>query len=108
MQRRSRSLLGPVLADRFKLQFHREMRDLPVYALTLAKGGHKLKPVNGENTSAVPDGSGGILFQDYPMDALATLLTNTSGVGRAVVDRTGLTGNFVFRQTFSIRLPNVH
>jgi hypothetical protein len=28
---------------RFRVRFHQETRDLPIYRLTVAKGGHKLK-----------------------------------------------------------------
>src|SRR5205085_655586 len=35
-------MLQDLLADRFHLEFHREAREIPVYALVLAKGGHKL------------------------------------------------------------------
>jgi uncharacterized protein (TIGR03435 family) len=40
-------LMGPMLQtlleDRFRLKLHRETREIPVYALTVAKGGLKLK-----------------------------------------------------------------
>jgi len=35
-----------LLADRFKLKVHFEMRELPVYALVVAKGGSKVKPTD--------------------------------------------------------------
>src|SRR3954468_2623436 len=37
------SMLRTLLGERFKLAFHRETKELPVYALTVAKGGAKLK-----------------------------------------------------------------
>lgn len=37
-------MLQSVLEDRFKLKAHRETRELPVYILTVAKGGLKMKP----------------------------------------------------------------
>jgi uncharacterized protein (TIGR03435 family) len=36
-------MLQGLLEDRFKLRIHREVRDVPVYALTVAKGGLKLQ-----------------------------------------------------------------
>jgi uncharacterized protein (TIGR03435 family) len=36
-------MMQALLADRFKLKFHRETREVPVYALTVAKGGHRLQ-----------------------------------------------------------------
>ena len=37
-------MLQALLEDRFKLKIHRESREVAVYALTVAKGGPKLKP----------------------------------------------------------------
>ena len=48
-------MLGPLLADRFKLQFHRETRELPVYALTVLKGGPKFKEGDGGPFRVQPD-----------------------------------------------------
>ena len=39
----ARLMMQALLADRFKLQFHRESRDAPVYALVVGKGGSKFK-----------------------------------------------------------------
>jgi uncharacterized protein (TIGR03435 family) len=91
-----RQMIGPLLSERFKLQFHREKRELPVYALTVAKGGPKFKEGDGGESSAYPDGKGGISFKNYPMDALVTLLSNMPAVGRPVVDRTGLSSKYTF------------
>ena len=38
-----RQMLQSLLADRFKMQIHRETREVPVYSLTVAKGGPKLR-----------------------------------------------------------------
>lgn len=35
-------MFRPLLADRFQLKFHRETRQVPIYALTVAKSGPKL------------------------------------------------------------------
>jgi uncharacterized protein (TIGR03435 family) len=100
-----RQMIGPLLSARFKLQFHRETRELPVFALTVAKGGPKFKEGDGGESSAYPDGKGGISFKNYPMDALATLLSNMPAVGRAVVDRTGLSGKYTFAANLSDAAP---
>jgi uncharacterized protein (TIGR03435 family) len=39
-----RTMLQTLLADRFKLRVHKETRNIPVYELSVAKGGTKLKP----------------------------------------------------------------
>jgi uncharacterized protein (TIGR03435 family) len=48
LPQRLAALNGPmfqaILEDRFKLKIHRETREIPVYELTLVKGGAKLEP----------------------------------------------------------------
>src|SRR5687767_15863908 len=39
-------MVQALLRDRFKLRFHREQRQAPVYAMTMTKNGHKLKPAD--------------------------------------------------------------
>jgi uncharacterized protein (TIGR03435 family) len=38
------AMLRQLLAGRFQVRFHREPKELGIYALTAAKGGPKLKP----------------------------------------------------------------
>jgi uncharacterized protein (TIGR03435 family) len=95
-----RRMLQTLLADRFQLKIRREMKDLPVYALVVAKNGPKLKA----NTDGVPGGIETTMnFKGYsqltarnvPMPTLATILFNPTG--RKVIDRTGIEGNFDFK-----------
>ena len=41
-------MLQNLLAERFKLKVHREQKVMPVYAMVVAKGGLKVKPLEGE------------------------------------------------------------
>ena len=43
------TMLQNVLAERFKLRFHRETKELPVYALRVDKGGPKLQARESQN-----------------------------------------------------------
>src|SRR3954471_3525241 len=53
-------MLQSLLAERFGLTFHKEMREQPVYALVVAKGGPKLKESSTEEEPAPkPDEKGG-------------------------------------------------
>lgn len=45
-----RAMLRNMLRDRFQLAAHRETREIPLYQLTIARGGSKLKPAR-ENTA---------------------------------------------------------
>lgn len=44
-----RLMLQALLADRFKLVLHQDAHSLPTYALSVAKGGHKLKESDGSS-----------------------------------------------------------
>ena len=99
-------MMQSLLADRFKFAAHRETRELPVYALMLAKNGSKLKEAIPENS--YPNGikdeqgrgvagmmritPGHIEGQAIPIANLLGVLTQVTG--RTVVDRTGLTGKY--------------
>jgi|SRR5215471_5932240 len=62
-----RAMLAPLLVERFHLAEHRETRVLPVYVLVVAKGGPKFKDGDGEEKLVMPDGSGAMKYQNYPM-----------------------------------------
>jgi len=97
------SMLQPLLADRFKLAVHRETRELPIYALVIAKNGPKLgKPEEGSCAEALkaskPCGSlaefkNGMAADNISLPTIASTLGRILG-DRPVVDRTGLTGKF--------------
>jgi uncharacterized protein (TIGR03435 family) len=88
-----------LLAERFKLKVHFEMREIPVYALVVAKGGPKLTPAKdgGVNKVAVV-GHGGseMTATAETMEQLARSPFLVIG-GHAVVDQTGLKGAYDFR-----------
>jgi len=110
------AMLQALLADRFQMKVHRESKEFPVYALTVAKGGLKIKEVPaspdpavrppGVNVAATGTGAGvavdmggGSSFalgnnkleaRKMTMTALADVLTRF--VDRPVVDMTTLKG----------------
>jgi uncharacterized protein (TIGR03435 family) len=90
-------MLGPLLVERFHLAFHRETRELPAYALLAAKSGPKLQDPGDGGPSAIsplPDGS--VSFRNYTVGSLADWLSLLPGVGRPVLDRSGVLGSFSF------------
>jgi bla regulator protein blaR1 len=96
-QQRRQAMLQALLSDRFQLKIHKEPRELPVYVLTVAKGGPKLKENNGTQD---PNVRRGILFQMGVLSALSgfqvemsSFIKALSGImGRTVLDHTGLRG----------------
>jgi uncharacterized protein (TIGR03435 family) len=97
-----------LLAERFHLQFHREMKDTPVYVLVVAKGGHKLKEHTSDEQGGLGmrGGSKGIELTSTgsSISLLVSQISNHNGVDRIVVDRTGLTGNYDYKLTWGAGL----
>lgn len=57
-------MLLALLVDRFKLAYHRENKQLSVYALVVGKGGVKLKDTSSEPDAPVPDGPNTVSMND--------------------------------------------
>lgn len=94
------SMLVPLLQDRFNLKFHHETRVLPVYVLTIAKGGSKLeaaKPYDpaAKTTRTYRMGFGTVDMDNMAMENLVNLLA--SELQRTVVNETGLTGRYIVK-----------
>lgn len=98
-----------LLADRFNLKVSMQTKDLPVYALILAKGGPKpaLAPAPpGTLAQRTPTlggfSSGQVKAGAVSMSVFADWLSGRPIVdGRPVVDATGLTGSFDFTLIFA-------
>lgn len=94
-----------LLADRFQLKVHREKKELPVYALLIAKGGAKIQPAKedgspGDQMRMSRGGAGAeVTASKVPLRNLVHLLSDL--VGRTVIDKTGLTGNYDFKMSFA-------
>jgi bla regulator protein blaR1 len=97
-------MLQKLLSDRFKLTLSHETKDLPVYTLVVAKNGPKLQEskddVSGANGPRGPNGHlmrmerGQLNGQGVPIAFLVQQLSQQ--LGRNVVDKTGLKGNYDF------------
>jgi uncharacterized protein (TIGR03435 family) len=94
-----REQLRALLADRFQLTLHRETKEQSVYALVVAKGGSKLKESETQGSAGprgmMRMGRGQVSGQAMPLQQLTEVLS--SQLGRPVIDRTGLKGNFDFK-----------
>jgi uncharacterized protein (TIGR03435 family) len=91
-------MLQTLLADRFNLRFHRQNRDVPGFALLVSNNGPKLveaKPEEPQTFTAAPTVKG----QRMPTATIANFLSQR--LGRIVVDKTGLTGQYDFTLTWT-------
>jgi bla regulator protein blaR1 len=93
-----RAMLRSLLTQRFKLTVSRQTKELPVYALVVAKDGPKFKEVEKWQKGAdmrIRGGAGQMIAEKVTMALLAQTLSNIAG--RSVVDQTGLTGYYDFK-----------
>lgn len=89
------TMLLRLLQDRFQLKTHRQMKKLPAYALVVAKGGPKLKPHPADHARPQERfGFGAASGSNVAIPELARQLS--LGLGRPVLDRTGLAGGYDF------------
>ena len=116
-----RSMARPILADRFKFAGHEEKKVLPLYALVIARDGSKLKPStlsghdgdagevartgviqmrHASNANGDAPGMNELTARALTMDRLASTLSQ-QGLGRVVLDNTGLTGRYDFKLTWA-------
>ena len=95
-------LVQNLLGSRFQLTLRNQLQSSPVYKLTVAKDGPKLKPTTGsEKGCPRADGAPGqihLACNDFTMADLADLLPRVAGgyLQFDVLDQTGLTGAFDF------------
>ena len=103
IEKQWKAMLQKLLADRFKLAFHRDKKELSVYALAVVKTGPKLTKSEGD-----PNGLPGLFFRGLGvLPARNANMADFAGVmqtavlDRPVVDQTGLSGRFDFTLTWT-------
>jgi len=103
-------MLQDLLAERFKLRFHRETKELPIYALTVEKDGPKLQshaarsagdPWIDQTIEQIVQVKMHAKF--VPMDYFVWRLSQT--LDRPVVDQTKLKGDYDFDLSFTQEPP---
>jgi uncharacterized protein (TIGR03435 family) len=105
-------MLQNLLTERFKLQFHRETKEMSAYVMTLDKGGPK-------NLKVHPNASGGdVNLNETAEQPLHQIWTARCGsmdyfafalsriFERPLINRTGLQGCFDFQLRFTDELPS--
>lgn len=100
-------MLQNLLADRFKLSVHRETKQLPLYELVVGKNGSKMRDSD-------PNASGGrrtrYVGRNYvvtnPKASMAEAIQVINAfLDRPVVDKTGLTGTYNLKLTYTPDTP---
>ena len=104
-----KEMMQTLLADRFKLTFRKETKEMPVYILTVAKNGPKLEEWKDDGSAGAqpepgrgPRGRGGMMrLGRGELDSQGTTIANFAEalsrmLGRNVIDQTGLTGKYNF------------
>ncbi len=93
-----RQMVQMLLADRFKLRVHRGVKEFPVYALLVGKGGPKFKESAPDAEFAGRHGVNGrnqnLTLSKATMEMLAGEIQGYFGVNRPVLDQTGLAGAY--------------
>jgi uncharacterized protein (TIGR03435 family) len=91
----TQAMFQQLLADRFKLAVHWETRELPVYALVVAKNGpnlHRSKESDGSSHTS----NGQFAGQGVTLGEIADTLTQelSKELGRVILDKTGIDGRY--------------
>jgi uncharacterized protein (TIGR03435 family) len=87
-------MLRTLLEERMGMKAHFEKREIPVYAMTIAKGGAKFtKSTTDGPLSSAPGKDGSLNLQHFSMTELATEFSRGQ-FDRPVVDATGLKGRY--------------
>lgn len=117
-----RAMVRAMLGERFQLTMQKETKELPIYALVVAKGGPKLEASKGNaDLFGDPDGGGRrsepsasgrggrgvgirmgrgeITAANVTVGMIADQLSNI--LSRTVVDKTGLTGSYDFKLRYT-------
>jgi uncharacterized protein (TIGR03435 family) len=98
-----------LLADRFGLKFHTEMKPGPVYELVIDNSGLKMKADTSEGspkTPIMPSGMGQFVGTRVPTEYLCRFLgQQLRRDPRPVIDKTGLTQTYDFTLEFMPDLP---
>jgi uncharacterized protein (TIGR03435 family) len=119
-------MMQALLEERFQLKTHRQSKEVPVYSLTVVKGGPKIEPAKagrcvtidinhppalipgqprlprcGSQSTSFKDGIVTLTASGIAMDLLANEPTLARLAGRPIIDKTGLTGQFDIRLEFA-------
>jgi uncharacterized protein (TIGR03435 family) len=104
----ARQMTQALLADRFRLTVHQEMKEIPVYELMVDKKGPKLKEtVPGTESKSTATLSRGVWKFNYTNFSVGDLVTRiASNFDQPLLDKTGLKGGYDFTLEYRRLNPN--
>ncbi|SEG69460.1 soil-associated protein, TIGR03435 family [Bryocella elongata] len=97
-------LVRQLLKERFGLQFHREKREMPAYALQVVNGQPRLTAAADPNLQPLEwtQGNGSQRTENYRASTMTDfVLIKQLFMDRPLVDQTGLTGRYDFKLTYT-------
>ena len=101
-----------LLIERFQLQIHHEKREMPAFALEIAKGGPKLTPGDGNvkahQSMALGGAPGQTMYGRGVNASIADFIGELQRIvmNRPIVDQTGLTGVYNIQIAFTREEPD--
>jgi uncharacterized protein (TIGR03435 family) len=87
-----RTMMQKLLADRFKMEFHRQTKELQALILTVGKNGHKLKEVEQEGSPSFSTGRMNLTGKGATVAQLIVFLS--AQLRQPIIDQTGLAGRY--------------
>jgi len=105
-----REMFRSLLADRFQLKIDHQTKELPVFALVVAKGGPKITP-SQDHTHSGNEGHGDANLEtnhitDRPISGLIDILSRQPEIqGRKIIDETGLTATYTYTLKWTRQRP---
>ena len=110
-ERQWRVAVQKLLTERFQLQVHHEQREMPAYAVVVAKGGPKFTPSKVDGRAHTTMFHGGVGQTMYGQATGVTVAEFFSEIQRLltdkpIVDHTGLTGTYDMQIQFTREKPD--
>jgi len=100
-----KQMMQALLADRFRLSFHRESKELKAFVLTVAKGGAKVHPAAAPDAKPFHQNSAnGTVVRSMTIREFGDFIAGP--LQKPVIDETGLTGKYDFVLDFTPYLPD--
>lgn len=87
-----REMLRTLLAERLKLEVHRERKEMTALILSVGKNGHKLVPVEQEGSPSFESGNLNLTGRGATIGQMCDFMARQ--VHDPVIDQTGLTGRY--------------